>query len=101
MAMGSSRLSSPAQGVRSHSQPCGRTGHDTGLQDAANLSWKIAEALKGHGSSALLDSYHDECRPSGQRILKYTDRLFLVMVSQSVYGELAKSSACLPTWACR
>jgi hypothetical protein len=58
---------------------------NTGLQDASNLSWKIAEALKGHGSSALLDSYHDKCRPSGQRILKCTYRLFSVMASQSAW----------------
>jgi 2-polyprenyl-6-methoxyphenol hydroxylase-like FAD-dependent oxidoreductase len=30
---------------------------NTGMQDAANLAWKLLARLRGGGSNALLDSY--------------------------------------------
>ncbi|SDU19252.1 2-polyprenyl-6-methoxyphenol hydroxylase [Verrucomicrobium sp. GAS474] len=63
--------------------PAGGQGMNTGLQDAANLAWKIALALKGRGGAALLDSYHEERWPVGQRVLEHTDRLFSTMTTQS------------------
>jgi 2-polyprenyl-6-methoxyphenol hydroxylase-like FAD-dependent oxidoreductase len=56
--------------------PAGGQGMNTGMQDAANLGWKLALALRGLGGEALLDSYHDERWPIGQRLLAFTDRLF-------------------------
>ncbi len=41
----------------------GGHGMNTGLQDACNLSWKLALATKGGCSEALLDSYEAERRP--------------------------------------
>ena len=63
--------------------PAGGQGMNTGLQDAANLAWKLALALRGQANPALLDSYHDERWPVGQRVLAYTDRMFATMTSQS------------------
>ena len=64
--------------------PAGGQGMNTGLQDAANLAWKLVLALRGPaGSGGLLDSYHDERWPVGQRVLAYTDRIFSTMTSQS------------------
>ena len=51
-------------GDAAHSHPpYGGFGLNNGLEDAANLGWKLAAALQGWGSEALLRSYSDERRP--------------------------------------
>ncbi len=45
--------------------PTGGFGGNTGVQDAANLAWKLAMVLKGEAGEALLDSYEAERRPVG------------------------------------
>ena len=74
-----------------HSPAAGQ-GMNTGLQDAANLAWKLVLVLRGKaGLGGLLDSYHDERRPVGQRVLTYTDRLFATMTSQSEWISRLRS----------
>lgn len=50
---------------------------NTGLQDAANLSWKLAAVLHGQAPDpeALLDSYHHERHPVGRRVLRVSGAL--------------------------
>ncbi|NGN63717.1 NAD(P)-binding protein [Streptomyces sp. A7024] len=48
--------------------PAGGQGMNTGLQDAANLSWKLASAL--HGGPDLLHSYESERHPVGKAVLR-------------------------------
>lgn len=51
-------------GDAAHSHPpYGGYGINTGLEDAANLGWKLAATLEGWGGPALLDSYDAERRP--------------------------------------
>jgi hypothetical protein len=51
-------------GDAAHSHPpYGGYGLNNGLDDAANLGWKLAAKLKGWGSDALLQSYTQERRP--------------------------------------
>ncbi|MCZ9342015.1 FAD-dependent monooxygenase, partial [Streptomyces sp. TRM76130] len=50
--------------------PAGGQGMNTGLQDAANLSWKLAAVLRGHAPDALLDSYQAERHPVGRAVLR-------------------------------
>ncbi|MGW1814339.1 FAD-dependent oxidoreductase [Streptomyces sp. NPDC002125] len=52
--------------------PAGGQGMNTGLQDAANLSWKLAAVLRGQAADpeALLDSYHAERHPVGSQVLR-------------------------------
>lgn len=45
--------------------PTGGFGGNTGVQDAANLAWKLAAVLTGEADDALLDSYEAERRPVG------------------------------------
>ena len=40
--------------------PTGGFGLNTGVDDAANLGWKIAARVQGWGGDALVESYHDE-----------------------------------------
>jgi hypothetical protein len=56
--------------------PAGGQGMNTGLQDAANLAWKLALVLRGHAPEGFLDSYEAERLPVGRRLLRTTDRLF-------------------------
>jgi 2-polyprenyl-6-methoxyphenol hydroxylase-like FAD-dependent oxidoreductase len=49
--------------------PMGGQGMNTGIQDAANLAWKLDAALGGAPDS-VLDTYHSERHPIGQRVLR-------------------------------
>ncbi|SFP57457.1 2-polyprenyl-6-methoxyphenol hydroxylase [Actinomadura madurae] len=49
--------------------PMGGQGMNTGIQDAANLSWKL-DAVLGGADPAILDSYHRERHPIGRRVLR-------------------------------
>ncbi len=52
--------------------PDGGQGLNTGVQDAVNLGWKLAQAVKGVAPDSLLDTYHAERHPVGARILRNT-----------------------------
>ncbi|MFG2821399.1 FAD-dependent monooxygenase [Kitasatospora sp. NPDC048365] len=47
----------------------GGYGLNLGLQDAANLGWKLAAALRGTAPDGLLDSYDRERRPAARRMV--------------------------------
>ncbi|HUN86113.1 MAG TPA: FAD-dependent monooxygenase [Terracidiphilus sp.] len=53
--------------------PVGGQGMNTGIQDAANLAWKIAAVARGAGD-ALLDSYEEERGEVGRALLRFTER---------------------------
>ncbi|HET9658108.1 MAG TPA: FAD-dependent monooxygenase [Kineosporiaceae bacterium] len=50
--------------------PAGGQGMNTGLQDAANLGWKLAAHLRAGAPDALLDSYQAERYPVGRMVLR-------------------------------
>jgi 3-(3-hydroxy-phenyl)propionate hydroxylase len=52
--------------------PVGGQGLGTGVQDAVNLGWKLAQVVNGISPDSLLDTYHTERHPVGERVLKYT-----------------------------
>jgi 2-polyprenyl-6-methoxyphenol hydroxylase-like FAD-dependent oxidoreductase len=52
--------------------PVGGQGLNTGVQDAVNLGFKLAQVIKGTSSDALLDTYHAERHPVGARVLQRT-----------------------------
>lgn len=62
--------------------PAGGQGMNTGLQDVANLVWKLAAVLRG-GNAALLDTYDGERRPVGETVVKSTGRLFAAAAGQA------------------
>ncbi|CAM3706257.1 FAD-dependent monooxygenase [Isoptericola cucumis] len=49
--------------------PAGGLGMNTGLQDAANLSWRLAAVVRG-APPALLDGYASERHPVGRQVLR-------------------------------
>ena len=55
--------------------PAGGQGMNTGIQDAWNLGWKLALAVRGEGAPCLLDSYEAERRPAGKEIVDRAVRI--------------------------
>jgi 2-polyprenyl-6-methoxyphenol hydroxylase-like FAD-dependent oxidoreductase len=66
--------------------PAGGQGMNTGIQDAANLGWKLAAAVDGWGGEELLDSYHAERHPVGRQVLRSS-------------GLLVRLALIRPRWA--
>ena len=52
--------------------PTGGQGLGTGVQDAVNLGWKLAQVVEQTSPESLLDTYHAERHPVGARVLKTT-----------------------------
>jgi len=52
--------------------PMGGQGLGTGVQDAVNLGWKLAQVVKRTSPESLLDTYHAERHPIGARVLQTT-----------------------------
>ena len=52
--------------------PAGGQGLNIGVQDAVNLGWKLAAVVRGRAPEGLLDSYHAERHPVGERLLHNT-----------------------------
>lgn len=52
--------------------PAGAQGLSVGVQDAANLGWKLAATITGWAPAGLLDTYHAERHPVGARVLRNT-----------------------------
>jgi 2-polyprenyl-6-methoxyphenol hydroxylase-like FAD-dependent oxidoreductase len=52
--------------------PQGGQGLNTGVQDAVNLGWKLAQVVNETSPESLLDTYHAERHPVGARVLQNT-----------------------------
>ena len=52
--------------------PVGGQGLNTGVQDAVNLGWKLAQVVKRTSPESLLDTYHAERHPVAARVLQTT-----------------------------
>ncbi|MER7111312.1 FAD-dependent oxidoreductase [Streptomyces sp. NPDC000229] len=65
--------------------PAGGQGLNTGLQDAANLSWKLASVLRGEAPDpeGLLDSYHLERHPVGAMVLRSSGALVRLAMART------------------
>ncbi|MFD7167034.1 FAD-dependent monooxygenase [Streptomyces violascens] len=74
--------------------PAGGQGMNTGLQDAANLSWKLAAALRGRttDAEALLDSYQAERHPVGAMVLRSSGALVRLAMAHSPLQRAARSA---------
>jgi 2-polyprenyl-6-methoxyphenol hydroxylase-like FAD-dependent oxidoreductase len=61
--------------------PVGGQGMNTGLQDAYNLAWKLAGVVNGQIKEGILNSYAAERMPVAKDLLKTTDKVFNIIVS--------------------
>lgn len=78
--------------------PTGGFGMNTGIEDAFNLSWKIAALIKGFGGELLLGSYESERKPVAWRNVRaartYTDRIASLDISNEIDKDDANGSMC-------
>jgi 2-polyprenyl-6-methoxyphenol hydroxylase-like FAD-dependent oxidoreductase len=72
--------------------PAGGQGMNTGIQDAANLGWKLAAAVAGWGGEELLDSYHAERHPVGRRVLRSSGLLVRLALIRPRWGRAARNA---------
>lgn len=73
--------------------PAGGQGLNTGIQDAANLSWKLARVLRGDAPDpeALLDSYHEERHPVGAAVLRTSGAIVRLAMAHTPVQHAARS----------
>ena len=71
--------------------PAGGQGMNTGLQDAANLGWKLAAAAQGWAPDGLLDTYEGERHPVGQLVLRSSGAIIRMAMIRSRAGRLARN----------
>lgn len=62
-----------------HSAKAGQ-GMNVSMQDAFNLSWKLAAVLEGRADAALLETYDEERRPVAQELIDF-DREWSTMLA--------------------
>jgi 3-(3-hydroxy-phenyl)propionate hydroxylase len=59
-------------GDAAHVHSVGGQGLNTGVQDAVNLGWKLAQVVNRTSPESLLDTYHAERHPVAARVLRKT-----------------------------
>jgi hypothetical protein len=64
---------------------------NTGIQDAVNLGWKLAQTIRGLAHPAVLDTYEPERAPVGRMVLRFTDRAFTIATSSSPVIRFART----------
>ena len=72
--------------------PAGGQGMNTGLQDAANLGWKLAAVVHGWAPDGLLDSYQDERHPVGKAVLRSSGTLIRLALARSAATRAVRSA---------
>jgi 2-polyprenyl-6-methoxyphenol hydroxylase-like FAD-dependent oxidoreductase len=71
--------------------PVGAQGMNTGMQDAANLAWKLGLVCRDRAHPSLLASYDAERRPVGEYVLRFTDRAFSLATSRRPVAQLVRA----------
>ena len=72
--------------------PAGGQGMNTGLQDAANLGWKLAAAVHGTAHPDLLDTYHGERHPVGRMVVRSSGALIRLVMIRSAAARAARDT---------
>ncbi len=76
--------------------PSGALGLNTGIQDAHNLTWKLAAVLSGAAGPNLLDGYQRERRPVAERVV---ERALLSLFNQiAISAGTGVVAGAAPEW---
>jgi 2-polyprenyl-6-methoxyphenol hydroxylase-like FAD-dependent oxidoreductase len=75
--------------------PTGGQGITTGMQDAANLAWKLARVSRG-APTRLLDTYDEERLPHVEEVLRETDRTTTLLFAPNAALRLLRDTVVLP-----
>ena len=81
---GSPRVFIAGDACHTHSAKAGQ-GMNVSMQDAFNLSWKLAAVLEGRADASLLETYDEERRPVAQELIDF-DREWSSMLAATPQG---------------
>ncbi len=70
--------------------PAGGQGMNTGIGDAINLAWKLADVMRGSAPETILDSYEAERIGFARVLVKTTDRIFRGMTNPGAAGKFLR-----------
>ncbi|WP_283246754.1 FAD-dependent monooxygenase [Microbispora sp. H10836] len=70
--------------------PFAGQGMNAGIRDAANLAWKIAAAVHGTGTDALVATYETERRPHAEQMVKLSRRIGQIVMSTDAKVTLTR-----------
>jgi 2-polyprenyl-6-methoxyphenol hydroxylase-like FAD-dependent oxidoreductase len=70
--------------------PVGGQGMNTGIGDAVNLAWKLAEVLKRGVSERILDTYEPERIAFARRLVATTDRGFVIVTKRGALASVVR-----------
>jgi 3-(3-hydroxy-phenyl)propionate hydroxylase len=73
--------------------PFAGQGLNSGIRDAGNLAWKIAEVVHGKAPDAVLDSYESERKPHAQATIELSVRLGSVVMTTSPRAATHRDAA--------
>jgi 2-polyprenyl-6-methoxyphenol hydroxylase-like FAD-dependent oxidoreductase len=70
--------------------PVGGQGMNTGIGDAVNLAWKLADVLRHPAAGAILDTYQPERVAFARRLVATTDRGFTFITRDGVLARFVR-----------
>ncbi len=70
--------------------PVGGQGMNTGIGDAVNLGWKLAQVMQRRADESLLETYEPERIGFARSLVSTTDRAFTGLVGEGLVGELTR-----------
>lgn len=71
--------------------PVGAQGMNTGIADAVNLAWKLADVIKGAAAPQLLDTYEPERIAFARRLVATTDQAFTVVTQPGAVARFIRT----------
>ncbi|MCK9793516.1 FAD-dependent monooxygenase [Isoptericola sp. 4D.3] len=72
--------------------PAGGLGMNTGLQDAANLSWRLSAVVRG-ADEGVLDGYAAERHPVGRQVLRTSGTILRVATRRGPAASALRAAA--------
>ncbi|WP_432181605.1 bifunctional 3-(3-hydroxy-phenyl)propionate/3-hydroxycinnamic acid hydroxylase [Streptomyces sp. NBC_00063] len=73
--------------------PFAGQGLNSGVRDAANLAWKVAEVWHERAAEQLLDTYEAERRPHAEETVRFSERLGDVVMTTDPRRALVRDLA--------
>jgi 2-polyprenyl-6-methoxyphenol hydroxylase-like FAD-dependent oxidoreductase len=73
--------------------PAGGQGMNTGIGDAMNLGWKLADVLRGRAAERILGSFEEERIGFARALVATTDRAFTAVVAPGLRGTVMRRVA--------
>ncbi len=71
--------------------PVGAQGMNTGIGDAVNLAWKIAERIQKRVAASILETYELERIGFARKLLSTTDKMFQAVTNPGLLGNFFRN----------